>query len=230
VSSRLGVGLLLAAVLAVGAGAWRTSRQAAALESELNRRHAREQQLQQRLAEAQAEEDRRLDAIEAARRAHEEAVQAAEHDRAETEAALSDKQAADQDRREAALAAERAHKLAVEAERRAREEREKREREWSRLAAALGKVAPTQRSGWELTVDLGAGLDLERRSRLAGVLLANQGYWAVIEDGGDAARAEELRRYIVSAGVPSEVLHQTAGKRHRLTISDTILNDPPPKP
>ncbi len=225
-SSRLGAGLLLAAVLALGAGAWRTSRQAADMEAELHRRHAREQQLQQRLAEAQAEEDRRLDAIEAARRAHEEAVRAAEHHRAETEVALSAKEAADQDQREAALAAERAHKAAVEAERRAREEREKREREWSRFAAALGKVAPTQRSGWKLTADLGAGLDLERRSRLAGVLLANQGYRAVIEDGGDAARAEELRRYIVAAGVPSEVLHQTAGKRHRLTISDTILNDP----
>ncbi len=219
---------LAAALVALAAGAWFTHQKASELEQQLARRLERERALEQRIAEAQAEEDRRLDAIEAARQAQQKALEDAELDRSGAAEALTDKELADQERSEAELAAERARLAAAEAERRAAEERKKREAEWDRFSRALTKLAPTKRSGWELTVDLPKKLDLERRSRLAGVLLANQGYRVVIEDGGDPAGAEALKQYLIGTGIPPEVLHRAAGKQRRLLAADTILNTPKP--
>lgn len=226
-----GVALALGVLLAALAGAvWVSHDNARKLEGQLAVRLERERALEQRIAEAQAEEDRRLDAIEAARLAELKARQDAEQDRSDADAALTDKEQADQERSAAEQAAELARRAAAEAERRAAEERKKREAEWSRLSNALSKLAPTQRSGWQLTVELPKKFDLERRSRLAGVLLANQGYRVVIEDGGDPAGAEELRQYLIEAGIPPEVLHRAAGKQRRLLAADTILNTPGPPP
>lgn len=224
------VAALLLALVAIGIGGWRVQRHSQQLAQELAKRLAREQQLEQRIAEAQAEEDRRLKAIEAARLAQQQALREAEQDRSDAETALSEKELAEQERAQATAAAERARRLAAEAERRAAAERKKREAEWARFAAALERVMPSERSGWNLTATVPQEFDRERRSRLAGVLLANQGYRAIIEDGGDPARAQSLKQYLVDAGVPPEVLHRAAGKRLRLLIADTILNTPAPAP
>ena len=224
------VGLMALVLLGLGIGAWQTRQRSGELAAELEQRLERERSLEERIAEARAEEDRRLDAIEAARLAREQALREAEQDRNDTQTALSEKETADQERDQAAAAAERARRIAAEADRRAAEERKKRETEWARFAAALEKVAPARRSGWTLTADLPSDFGLERRSRLAGVLLANQGYRAIIEDGGDPARAHALKQYLIDAGIPPEVLHRAAGERMRLLIADTILNTPPPAP
>ena len=217
-------------LLALAGAAWVVSERGRELQAELAKQLEREQLLKDRIAEAQAEEDRRLAAIEAARKAREAALEKAERDRTDAAEALTEKQIADQERDEAALAAERALQLAAEADRRAAAERKKREAEWSRFAAALDKVAPTGRADWELIAELPPDLGLERRSRLAGVFLANQGYRVVIEDGGDTASAEKLQQYLIDAGLPREVLHRASGDRMRLRVYDTILNSPEPPP
>ena len=124
---------------------------------------------------------------------------------------------------------------AAEAERRAAEERKKREQEWARFARALAAVVPTQRDGWTLSAAFPPNLEREKLSRLAGVLLAVQGYQAVLEDAGDPVRAERIKQYLIAAGAPPEVLHRAAGqgKLMRLRIADTILQEaapPPPEP
>lgn len=224
--------LALASIVAVGAAAWVVSQGVARRQEQLDERLGRQQNLEARLAEARAEEDRRRAAIEQAERDRRQALENAEQDRSGAEAAAEQKLRADEARAAAAEAAQQAMRQAAEAKRRAAEERKKREEEWTRLARALGKVAPTERSGWTIITVFPPNLERERLSRLAGILLANQGYQAVLEDAGDPARAEQIKKYLIAAGAPPEVLHRAAGKgdRMRLLVSDTILNEPQPPP
>ena len=88
--------------------------------------------------------------------------------------------------------------------------------------ACARKVAPTSRDEWTLTADLGPAFpkDKEKISRLAGILLAHNGYRATVEGEGAAG----VETYLEEAGIPDDILDRGAdGGRLRLIVRDQIL-------
>jgi outer membrane protein OmpA-like peptidoglycan-associated protein len=163
----------------------------------------------------------RAGTAEAAARAAAEGRQLAE---ARTADARKDADAA---REEATTAAEAAARAQAEAD----GIRKKAEAEVNRLEAALGQVAETRRTALGLVMNLGSdhlkfefdkadlrSEDRELLSRIAGILMTSHDYTVSVnghtDDVGTEAynqklserRAEAVRDYLVTAGLPAEIL------------------------
>ena len=130
-------------------------------------------------------------------------------------------------RRQAASALEAAAQAQVEADR----IRKQAEAEVNRLEQALGQVAETRRTALGLVMNLGSDYlkfefdkaelrpeDRELLSRIAGILMTSQDYSVSVNGHTDDVgteeynqklserRAEAVRDYLVTAGVPADIL------------------------
>ncbi|MGE5487918.1 MAG: OmpA family protein [bacterium] len=167
------------------------------------------------------------DAREEASRAKAEAAEMASARDSAVERARAAQSAAAAAESEAA----RAREAAREAETELAELRKKREEELNRMQEALSRIAPTRRTPLGLVVDLAedsfkfdfdkADLKPENRellSRIAGVLLASNGYRLFVyghtddvgtdeyNQGLSERRANAVADYLVRAGVPEEII------------------------
>jgi outer membrane protein OmpA-like peptidoglycan-associated protein len=188
----------------------------------------------------------REEAARAAREA-ERAMDDAEQHSAAAVAAYDEMRAAEQGRSRA----EQSAAEALERENRARRElaelHQRREVELDRMHQALSKIAPTRRTVSGMVIELAhdsfyfdfdkAALRPENReilSRVAGVLLASQGYRLFVDghtdDTGSAEynqdlsfrRASSVADYLRQAGVPDEVIQvQGFGKSNPRTENDS---------
>ncbi len=224
--------IVLVAVLAGVAGVvWYTVGRIKELNRQLAASERRAAEMNERLREYSAELE---GVIERAREARTRA-EVAEKRAQETEEALrkTEQQAesAARQRNRAKQEAMAAQAEALRARRQVEEIRRRREAELDRMQQALNKIAPTRRtpSGMVLTLaDSQFRFDFdsaklrpenrEKLARIAGVLLASEGYRLFIDghtdDIGTAEynqklserRAKAVRDYLVKAGIPPELI------------------------
>ncbi len=224
--------ILLVAILAGVAGVvWYTVGRIQELNRQLAASERRAAEMNERLREYSAELEA---AIERARQARTRA-EVAEKRAQETEEALRQTerqaQSAARQRNRAKQEAIAAQAEALRAKREVEEIRRRREAELDRMQQALNKIAPTRRtpSGMVLTLaDSQFRFDFdsaelrpenrEKLARIAGVLLASEGYRLFIDghtdDIGTAEynqklserRAKAVRDYLVEAGIPPELI------------------------
>jgi OmpA-OmpF porin, OOP family len=177
----------------------------------------------------------------------EQALREAQERSAAAEAAYDEKDKAEQAR----IQAEQARREALDRENIARTEltelRQRRERELDRMQKALSKIAPTRRTASGMVIELAndsfyfdfdkSSLRPENReilSRIAGVLLASDGYRLFIDGHTDDTGPDEYNRqlslrransvadYLKKAGVPDEVVKvQGFGKSSPRADNDT---------
>lgn len=192
----------------------------------------------QRATAAEQEADRyarESAAAQARARAAQEQAQQAQETAAEKEAARLEAESETQRVREQSEVAHAVAEQALAARRQAREEleqiRQRREEELNRMQQALNRVAPTRRTPTGMVMELAndafrfdfdsATLRPENRemlSRIAGILLASEGYRLFIDghtddigtkeynQGLSERRAQSVRQYLVKAGLPAEII------------------------
>ena len=223
--------LLLAILAGVVGVVWYTASRIKELNRQLAASERRAMEMNERLREYSAELEA---AIERAREARARA-EVAEKRAQETEEALrqTERQAesAARQRNRAKQEAMAAEAEALRAKRQVEEIRRRREAELDRMQQALNKIAPTRRtpSGMVLTLaDSQFRFDFdsaalrpenrEKLARIAGVLLASEGYRLFIDGHTDDVGTEEynqklserraraVRDYLVKAGVPAELI------------------------
>lgn len=213
----------------------------AGLESERQRSASLTQQLNERMRTLERTRSDADEAREEALTAQQKAEAQSAAARAAEEAARTaaeEKRAAEQEKYEAEksrLAAERAALDARERENLARTElaelHQRRERELNRMQQALSRIAPTRRTTSGMVIELAndsfyfdfdnANLRSENReilSRIAGVLLASEGYRLFVyghtDDTGpddynqdlSLRRAKSVADYLQEAGVPEDAI------------------------
>jgi outer membrane protein OmpA-like peptidoglycan-associated protein len=222
--SVLGIWLVVSKFRELEAGLRAETDRSSSLTREL---HERTRALEQTNAEAAAARNQ----AEAARNEAEAASRDVEQMSAAAQAAQDQMQAAEKAR----MDAERESQEALDRENRARTElaelRRRREQELDRMQQALSKIAPTRRTPSGMVIELAndsfyfdfdkATLRPENReilSRIAGVLLASEGYRLFVyghtDDTGPASYNQELslRRagsvadYLRHAGVPDDLM------------------------
>ena len=182
-------------------------------------------------------------AMERAAQAEASAVAAAQgrqQAEAETAGARRSRDAARQDAEVARVEARSAQETTARAEAEAARIRRQAEAEMKRLEAALGQVAETQRTALGLVMRLGSDYlkfefdkadlrpeDRELLSRVAGILATSQDYTVSVNGhtddvGSDAynqalseRRAQAVRDYLVSAGLPADILSVTGHGKAR---------------
>ncbi len=232
------ISTLVAAVLApvLWFGAKRLERLAHQLEASEKKAAA----LQERLRHYGAELDAALERARAAR-------QEAELEAQRAQAAEEARRQAERLREEAAEEALRARAETEEAQRELELIRLRRARELDRMQEALDRIAPTRRTPSGMVMTLAdnafrfdfdqATLRPENRetlSRIAGVLLASEGYRLFIDGHTDdigteeynldlsRRRAQAVRDYLVKAGIPAELITiQGFGKSQPLVKAAT---------
>jgi outer membrane protein OmpA-like peptidoglycan-associated protein len=239
------VGLLIVS----GFGVWVAVATFRELEAGLRTEMQRSASLSQELQERTRALDRSRSEAKTAREQAELAFRDAEEKSAAAQAAEDRKRDAEQAR----IQAEQATREAQGRENLARTElselRKRRERELDRMQQALSKIAPTRRTASGMVVELAndsfyfdfdkSSLRPENReilSRIAGVLLASEGYRLFVYGHtddigpGDYNQQLSLRRatsvadYLQQAGVPDELMTiQGFGKS-----SPRVQNDSPP--
>ncbi len=240
--------LVLPALLTVGAGiVWYTAERIEQISRRLEQSEQQAEEIGARLQRYSAELDL---ALERARQARLEADEAKERTRQATAA-----RAAAEDRaRQIATEKQQALQLAEMARaetRQTREEleriRQRREEELNRMQEALNRIAPTKRTpaGMVMTLsDEAFRFDFDKAtlrpenketlSRIAGVLLASEGYRLFIDGHTDdigtdeynqklsERRAKAVRDYLVAAGLPPELFTvQGFGKSQPLVNAST---------
>ncbi len=224
--------ILLVVVLAAVAGVvWYTVGRIKELNRQLAASERRAAEMNERLREYSAELEAAIERAREARMRAERAEKRAQ----ETEEALrqTERQAesAARQRNRAKQAAMAAQAEALRAKQQVEEIRRRREAELDRMQQALNKIAPTRRtpSGMVLTLaDSQFRFDFdsaelrpenrEKLARIAGVLLASEGYRLFIDGHTDdigteeynqklsERRAKAVRDYLVKAGVPAELI------------------------
>lgn len=216
--------LLVASMAGLGLVAYRIDRRTRAIErqlAEVTRRVDEGAALARQAAEKAAAADTAARAAAEGRQIAE--VQAAGA-RGEADVARRQAEAA---RQEATTAAETAARAQAEADR----IRKRAEADVSRLESALGQIAETRRTALGLVMNLGgnhlkfefdkadlSAKDRELLSRIAGILVTAQDYTISVNGhtddvGSDAynqglsqRRAQAVRDYLVTAGVPADIL------------------------
>ena len=194
----------------------------------------------------QALNQKRLE-LDNARSLAERAFRDVEEQSAAAQSAKDDLREAEQAR----IHAEQVNEEALLRETRVRQElaelRERRQKELDRMQQALSKIAPTRRTASGMVIELAndsfyfdfdkATLRPENRellSRIAGVLLASEGYrlfvWGHTDDIGPSnynqelsfRRASSVADYLQQAGVPDDVMKvQGFGKSSPRVANDT---------
>jgi len=230
-------------VLAVAVVAlWNLNSRAQKLEHSLKETEQRASTAQRQVQDYARElSEARQQAGQARERASEAEEKAQAEEMARREAEMQSQEA----RRHSEAATETAqHALAEKS--RARDElyamRERRERELNRMKEAFSRIAPTRRTPSGMVVELAdqafqfdfdkAVLRPENRetlSRIAGILLASDGYRLFIDGHTDdigtqdynldlsRRRAESVRDYLAGAGIPEEIMKvQGFGKSNPL--------------
>jgi outer membrane protein OmpA-like peptidoglycan-associated protein len=217
---------------------WLTANRIGDLNSQLDAESQRSQSMQ---AELQDKQKALQSVVEQARLAREEAAKAASAAEQLAEARDHERDRAEQAQTQAddaRTAADRAHAAAQEAAQREQQTRaelaavyERRQAELDRMQQALNKIAPTRRTATGMVIDLAddsfkfdfdsASLRQENReilSRIAGILLASEGYRLFVyghtDDIGDDGynqqlsqrRATSVSQYLQNAGVPGDVM------------------------
>ena len=224
--------VLTAVALVISVGLlWKVWQQSTELEARLTNTEQRAESLTESLDRSRQEAAQfRRESEAAGARAAESAEQARElrdaRIRAELERELA-REDAERSRQESERAREEAVRLQAETERM----RKQRQRELDRMQEALNYIAETRRTPMGMVVNLGEDSFLfdfdkdtlrpenrEMLSRIAGVLLASHGYRLQIyghtDDLGPAVynkdlslrRARAVSHYLVTAGVPGEVV------------------------
>ncbi len=223
---------LVVAIFAVLAGViWFTGARMREINRKLDASEARAQKVNDRLREYSQELERALQRAQAARRRAEEAQQTAE---VETTARLHAEQQVQNVTERMEEAAKRAE-IADARTRQARQEldrvRKRREAELDRMQEALNRIAPTKRTPSGMVMTLGSDhfrFDFDKAvlrpenkemlSRIAGILLASEGYHLFIDGHTDdigtdqynqalsERRAKAVRDYLVDAEIPPEVI------------------------
>lgn len=219
---KLGLGLAIAALVALLAGWFFVDRQVDRLDAALSRQLERVENLDSMVGDANSRIEENYQRIDQAQARRESAMKRVEEAGSEAVAAVEERLEAETLSAEAEELERKARELAAEARRREQAERRKREEEWARLERALSKVVPTRRRGWRLTLEPPESVveDKERISRLAGVLLAHHGYRITI-GGAGAAPVED---YLQKAGIPADVMTRGASSGAlQLQIEDQIL-------
>ena len=224
--------IVLVAILAVFAGViWYTGVRIRALNRELAASEQRAEQVNERLREYSRELEMALDRASVARQRTTDAE-------SEAEDAQAARQQAEHEAEQAVAQKETALRRAAEAQaetQQSREElekmRQRREEELNRMQSALNKIAPTKRTPAGMVVMLSddhfqfdfdkATLKPKNRellSRVAGILLASEGYRLFVDghtdDIGSAdynkglseRRATTVRDYLVNAGLPENAI------------------------
>ena len=246
---------------------WKVWQQSTALEARLSDTERRAGNLAQNLeesrqetalvkAESEAATAQAAETAELARRSRDARI------RAELERELA-REDADRSRQETGRAREEAAEMRAEAERL----RKQREQELDRMQQALNRITETRRTPMGMVVNLGEDSFLfdfdndtlrpenrEMLSRIAGVLLASHGFrlqvYGHTDDLGPAVynkdlslrRARAVGKYIVTAGVPEELVEvegfgetsprmrsksseaRQKNRRVEIGVIDTIIN------
>ncbi|MFN3325551.1 MAG: OmpA family protein [Bryobacteraceae bacterium] len=203
---------------------WFTRSRLAELDRKLEQAEERAEKVRSKMLEYARELDR---AVHRAREASSHAVEA-EHRAAQEAAAKLEALAREEEARaEAEKAVTKEQQTAAELE----EIRKRRRRELDRMQEALNRVAPTRRTPAGMVTELSndsfrfdfdkATLRPENRellSRIAGILLASEGYRLFVyghtddvgsdeyNEGLSLRRAQSVRDYLVQAGVPKEII------------------------
>ncbi|MCP5116195.1 MAG: OmpA family protein [bacterium] len=218
------IAAVVAVVLTVGGLIWYTAVRLRELDRNLQASEERAQALNEDLRGYSLELEMALERAKAARQRATSAEQAA--DAASSARADAEQQAEEAD--------ERAQLAAAETER-TREEieqmRERRAAELNRMQEALNRIAPTTRTPGGMVMVLSdeafrfefdkatlRAPNRETLSRIAGILLASEGYRLFIDghtdDVGDSGynlglserRAQSVRDYLVDAGIPEDLI------------------------
>ncbi|MCW5980875.1 MAG: OmpA family protein [Bryobacteraceae bacterium] len=239
--------IIFAFVAAIAVLLWYAGSRLSTLTSEFQAAERRVDSMQERLAEYSREVDHAIERARAARREADDAQRTA------TEATAAQAEAEHRvDAATSALETAEAERQQARAETlQAREELEsiqaRREEELNRMQEALNRIAPTKRTPSGMVMTLGENafrfdfdkstLRPENRevlSRIAGVLLASEGYRLFIDGHTDdigtddynktlsEKRAESVRNYLVGAGIPSDAVSmQGFGKEQPLSSRKT---------
>jgi outer membrane protein OmpA-like peptidoglycan-associated protein len=235
---KLAFGAAIIAFLLVIAAMWLTANRISDLNSRLEAENQRSNSMQ---AELQEKQKALETVVEQARLAREDATRAASAAEQLADARDQERDRAEQaqtEAQDARGAAERARLAAEEAAQREHQSRaelaalhERRKAELDRMQQALNKIAPTRRTATGMVIDLAdesfgfdfdsASLRQENReilSRIAGILLASEGYRLFVyghtDDTGDEGynqqlserRATSVSQYLQKAGVPGDLM------------------------
>lgn len=224
--------LTLLAILAfVGGVVWYAGSRMAELNRQLKASEERAEQVNAKLREYSADLEA---ALQRAREATDRAIQAEEQvEQVQAERETAERRAAQAATHQdlALMEAARARMEARASQQSLEEIRQRREEELDRMREALSRIAPTERTPSGMVVRLTderfrfdfdkATLRPENRetlSRIAGILLASDGYRLFVDghtdDQGEARynqqlserRARAVRDYLVEAGVPADVI------------------------
>ncbi len=240
--------LLAAAVLVVlGVLAWLTASRIRELHAELAASEKRAAELNERLRQHSLQLQEAIERARAARTQADTAQKRAE----ETETALRQTEHLAEtvaaERARAVEDASAARSVAARTQEELEAIRRRREAELDRMQEALNRIAPTKRTPAGMVMTLSdehfrfdfdkAALRAENRemlSRIAGILLASEGYRLFVDghtdDIGDATynqglserRAQAVRDYLVQAGVPADVIEMKGfGKTQPLVDART---------
>ena len=240
--------LILLAILAfVGGVVWFAGNRMADLNRQLKASEERAERVNEKLREYSADLEA---ALHRAREATDRAAQAEEAVlQAQAEREIADRRAAQAATHQdlALMEAARARMEARESQRSLEEIRQRREEELDRMREALSRIAPTERTVSGMVVRLAedefrfdfdkATLRPENRetlSRIAGILLASDGYRLFVDGHTDdqgpsrynqelsERRARAVRDYLVNAGVSAEVIETKGfGKTQPLAKAST---------
>lgn len=273
-SRRLTVGVVVVVIAAIGIAVWLATSRLNQLGRQLEEAETRAGNVEKQLARYSDEVTDAIQRAEAAKKREaeaESAASAAEQDRTAAQLQAEQAQQAAQEAQQQATTAHQRAEAAAAAEQQTRSEletiRKRREDELNRMQEALNRIAPTRRTPAGMVMELAddsfhfdfdkASLRPENRevlSRIAGVLLASEGYRLFVyghtDDVGtreynqnlSERRAQTIRDYLVQAGIPSEIITtqgfgksspavkatssdaRAKNRRVELGIVDTIIN------
>jgi outer membrane protein OmpA-like peptidoglycan-associated protein len=245
------------AVVLLAAGAtvlWKMNRRVDDLRTRLER-------MQQRAASAEREALETSRELSAAREkviaTQEQALETERRNQDLRSANLETASQAEQFRRQAAASAAAAERAAAEKDQAVNSARlsnaelervrRRRQEELDRMQRAMNRIAPTVRTGTGIVMQLGSEAfrfdfdsavlkpaNRETLSRIAGILLASEGYSLFIDGHTDdigtddynqhlsERRAASVRDYLVNAGIPPEIIQvQGFGKSNPLVAGKT---------
>lgn len=245
---------IVAIILVAGGLGWFTANRLRELDQQLKASEQRAEAVNERLREYSRELELALETATAARRRASSAEQEAEEATAARLQAEQQTEEATTARLEAESGRDRAQQQARQARTetsQTREElervRQQREDELNRMQEALNRIAPTRRtpsgmvmmlSGEAFRFDFDKAIlkpaNREMLSRVAGILLASEGYRLFVDGHTDdigtdeynqdlsERRAEAVQQYLVAAGIPaSAVAVQGFGKSQPLVKEKT---------
>ena len=223
--------VVIVIVALTGVLVWYGGRRLTRLDRQLTDTESRASELYDRLGDYSRELDQALERAKAARKEADEAVrkeQTASAARTEAEQQAESAKTAQQ---AAEAEKEKANVETAQARQELTEIQQRRARELDRMQEALNRIAPTKRTPAGMIMTLSenalrfefdkADLRAENRemlSRIAGVLLASEGYRLFVDGHTDdvgtdaynkglsARRAATVRDYLVQAGIPSDAI------------------------